>query len=127
TGDSKELKPKVTVPKSWNASSSDADAMSTLLENKGLAVRIARDVNNLDPRGTFNVTKEEGWNSDGEQTADARFQAAEFSKSNENLLLILIPEQGKTTLVIYATCKQEFNGDQRLNISSIVQQVLPVE
>ena len=122
---SKALKISVNVPKVWKGSSDEGDGMVTLSDNKGLEVRIARDDNQLDPRGTFDAMKEDGWTEDGAKTNDPRFQAAEFSKDGQNLMLVLIPEKSKKTLLIYATSAADFTQDQRYSISNIIGQVLP--
>jgi len=123
---SKALNLTVGIPNAWKGVSEEADAMLTLTDNKGLEIRIARDDGDLDPKATFEAMEKEGWSEDG-QLPDPRFQAAEFSREDQNLLLVLIPEKPKTTLVIYATSAKDFTGDQRTAISKVILQILPGE
>jgi len=123
---SKALNLTVGIPNDWKGVSEEADAMLTLTDNKGLEIRIARDEGDLDPKATFDAMEKEGWSEDG-QLPDPRFQAAEFSREDQNLLLVLIPEKSKTTLVIYATSAKDFTGDQRTAISKVILQILPGE
>lgn len=122
---SKVLKMTVAVPKQWKAVSEEADGMLTIADGTGLEIRIARDPGDLDPEATFKAMKEEGWKQDGLMTEDARFKAGEFSKSDQNLLLILVPEKAKTTVVLYATAKSDFTEEQRRHIQQVMVQLLP--
>jgi hypothetical protein len=120
---SKALKVSIVPPEGWTGISEEADAMVTLSDGKGLEIRIARDPGELDAKLTFDAMADEGWVEDGRKTDRSNFKAGEFSQQGQNLMLVLIPEKPKTTIVVYATSEQDFTTQQRYDIMDVVQQL----
>ncbi len=121
---SKALNVTLTAPTGWEATSEEADGMILFSDGSGLEIRIARDPGALKSASTFKAMTDEGWKKDEEQLGTG-FQAGEFSKQNQNLMLILVPEKQKSTIVIYATSKEEFTAVQRKGVTDIMLQLLP--
>lgn len=121
---SEALNITLNAPANWTGASEEEDAMIMLTDGSGLVVRIARDPGDLDADATFEAMEEENWTRKDVQKG-ANFTAGEFSMDRQNLLLILIPEAAKTTLLIYCTSPNEFSRDQRIAIKDIMVQLLP--
>lgn len=121
---SKALKIALNVPNGWTGTSEEDDAMILLSDGAGIEIRLARDPGDLKADVTFKAMTDEGWTNEGTQPGRG-YQAGEFSRTNQNLLLVLIPEKNETTLVIYATSAKDFTDPQRKGISHILKQLLP--
>lgn len=121
---SKALKLAMNVPKGWTAESEESDAMILFSDGAGVEIRLARDPGDLKADVTFKAMTDEGWTSEGTQPGKG-YQAGEFSREGQNLLLVLIPEKKGTTIVIYATSSKDFTDPQRKGISYILKQLLP--
>ncbi len=92
--------------------------MIMLKDHKGVEIRIARDPGDLDAEATFKAMAEEKWNRRSHMNRKT-YQAGEFSRDGQNLMLVLVPEKAGTTLVIYATSPNDFSREQRIDISQV--------
>lgn len=124
TIESAALSLTLTAPASWTGASEEDDEMIMLADGTGLVVRIARDPGDLDADATFEAMEDQEWTRRDVQKG-SNFTAGEFRNNGQNLLLILIPEQAKTTLLIYCTSPEEFTRPQRVAIKDIMVQLLP--
>ena len=120
---SKSLGLAVTAPAGWTGASEESDEMIMLKDHKGLEIRIARDPGDLDAEATFKAMAEEKWNQEGRMNRKT-YQAGEFSRDGQNLMLVLVPEKAGTTLVIYATSPNDFSREQRIDISQVIPQLV---
>jgi pSer/pThr/pTyr-binding forkhead associated (FHA) protein len=120
---SKALKLSLVAPAGWTGTSEEADEMIMLSDGKGLTIRIARDPGDLDAEATFKAMEEEDWKSEGVKNT-SRYHAGEFSGKSQNLMLVLVPEKAKTTLLIYATSAKDFTEAQRYGIRDILVQLV---
>lgn len=123
TVSSQALNMTLTVPSGWTGVSEEADEMIMFSDGQDLVVRIARDPGDLDAEATFQAMEEEDWKKEGVQDS-ASYHAGEFAGDSQNLMLVLIPEEAKTTLLIYATSPKDFTQEQRSGISDIMKQLL---
>lgn len=123
TVSSEALNMTLNVPAGWTGVSEEADEMIMFSDGNDLVVRIARDPGDLDAEATFKAMEEENWKKEGVQDS-ASYHAGEFVGENQNLMLVLIPEEAKTTLLIYATSPKDFTPEQRTGISDIMKQLL---
>lgn len=121
---SASLKLDITAPAGWTGTSEEADEMVMLTDGSGLVVRIARDPADLDAAATFKAMEEEDWKRKGVRNTP-HYSAGEFEGKGQNLLLVIVPEKAKTTMLIYATAPKTFSQQQREDIRDILVQLLP--
>lgn len=121
---SASLKMDIAAPLGWTGKSEEADEMVMLTDGSGLVVRIARDPADLDANATFKAMEEEDWKRKGVRHTPY-YSAGEFEGKGQNLLLVIVPEKAKTTMLIYATAPKTFTEEQRVDIRDILVQLLP--
>lgn len=119
---SNALKISVELPDGWSGKSEEADSMMTIHDPEKMEIRMARDPGKMDPDKTFAAMQQEDWKLVGPKKTKT-FSAAQFSKKDNNLLLVLIPEKAGTTLVLYATSPVPFTLPQKEGINLLIAQL----
>ena len=97
----------------------------------GVDVRVARDPGVLSPGPVFDAMKADGWDliasAEAMKLGDRQFHRADMKKNQTRLMLLLLDQPDKTTLVIYATHEANFGDSQRGDVAAILKQLAAVK
>lgn len=129
--DNKTLGMKLDLPGNWNGESDVDTGILRLVSPSGMDIRIGRDPNPLDPQAVFSAMRSEKWSMMGESDVNQpvagsarRFSAAIMQKDDQRLMLVLLDQPNKSTLIIYAVhTGGELSPSNTREIEALVRQL----
>lgn len=112
----------LNLPEGWHGTSDEEEGIVEITAEDSMSVRLARDPDTMQMETVLEAMAAEGWEQAGVKSKNT-FSAAELSRGDERLLLVLVPTKTGGTNIIYATRTGNFTPEQRDGIVQLVQQL----